>query len=246
MSGKMKNQQVAIISGGSGAIGSVVVRRLKAQGFKTAVVDLEYYKGDNPPDTQYRTVRTKRHAYLLVDDVKRMGNITALVNCMGLNIRKPVYDYEEHELDTMMDSNMKYPFFLMQAVGQHMQANREGSIVNVASIQATTCWNGRGSFSLAPYCASKAALVALTKAFALELAPHGVRVNAVSPAFVSTKPVKKVLDDPVLLDDVNARTPIGRPATTDEIADVVMYLLGRDSSYITGHNLLADGGWTIQ
>jgi NAD(P)-dependent dehydrogenase (short-subunit alcohol dehydrogenase family) len=178
--------------------------------------------------------------------VSEYGHIDVLVNCAGVNTRKELSKYTDEEWDNIHDVNVRVIFQLSNKVAEIMKRKKKGRIINLSSTQGMTCWNGRGRFSLAPYCASKAAVIALTKAFALDLAQYNITVNAVCPAFVNTDLVKSVKDDEELYDDIISRTPLGRFAGISEIVAPIMFLASDESSFITGHALLVDGGWTIE
>jgi NAD(P)-dependent dehydrogenase (short-subunit alcohol dehydrogenase family) len=175
-----------------------------------------------------------------------LGPIDIVVNAVGINRRKEIASYRREDWTTILDVNLASAYELMRLTAPAMMQRGFGRVVHVASIQAAVCWNGRGRFSLAPYCASKAGLVALTRAYALELAAHGTTVNAVCPGFVDTDLVAPVRNDAQLYADVVARTPIGRFARPEEIAAPILFLTSREASYLTGQAIFVDGGWTIQ
>src|SRR5205085_910744 len=122
--------------------------------------------------------------------------------------------------------------------GRHMRAAGSGSIVNIASICAV--WNRQGN---APYTASKAGVLSLTKSLALELAPHGVRVNAVGPGYIETPMTEAFREDPAARERVTTTTPLGRFGQPREVADTVLFLASDDASFFTGEILFPDGGF---
>jgi NAD(P)-dependent dehydrogenase (short-subunit alcohol dehydrogenase family) len=127
-----------------------------------------------------------------------------------------------------------------------MKVHSYGKIINISSIMGTLAWSGKGHFSLAPYSASKAGLISLTKSFALPLASYNITVNAICPAFVDTPLVAPLKNDPDIYNDIVSRTPMGRFANCSEISAPALFLASDMSSFITGHALLVDGGWTTK
>lgn len=249
------SDDVVLVTGAAGGIGLALAKGFLAQNArvvladKSAAVDgLAAELGD--PD-RVLSVRTD---LTCADEIESMidatvgafGKIDVLVNAHGTNVRKNVNDYSGEEWDLIQDVNLKSVFEVTRRVVNPMKDQGYGRIVSLGSMQASICWNGGGRFSLAPYCASKAGVVALTKAIALEVAPFGVTVNALCPGFVDTPLVAPVKNDPDLYNDIVARTPVGRFATTDEIFAPALFLASRASSYVTGQAILVDGGWTIQ
>jgi len=135
-------------------------------------------------------------------------------------------------------------FFLCasEAVPRMIAGKRGGAIVSIASVAALVGMPGRG-----PYCAAKAGIVSLTRTLALEVAPSGIRVNAVAPGYTRTQLIQQALDDGSQREDwMMERVPLGRLASPEEIAKVVRFLASDDASYITGQTIVADGGWTVQ
>jgi 2-deoxy-D-gluconate 3-dehydrogenase len=171
--------------------------------------------------------------------IETHGQIDVLVNSAGVNIRKPCVEYKEEDWDYIININLKGSYFACAEVGKHMVARGSGSIVNVASLQSHITLP-----NLSIYAASKAGMRQYTKGLANEWAPLGVRVNTISPAFISTDLVAPVLNDPVWRKMIDSRTPMKRPGTPDEAAELILFLASSRSSYITGADIPIDGGWT--
>ena len=165
------------------------------------------------------------------------GGVDVLVNNAGLFRSAPLLSLAENELDRIMAVNLKSALFGIQAVAPQMIARRSGSIVNVASVAAVL-----GSPGALAYCVSKAGLVQLTNVAAIELAPHGVRVNALGPGTFATDMAQAAYADPALQERILPRTPLGRFGRPEEAASVALFLATDDSSYMTGRTLYADGG----
>lgn len=168
----------------------------------------------------------------------RMGGLDVLVNNAGVAVTRWAIELSEEEWDTILDTNLKGLFFASQAAARHMKDHGGGVIVNLASVAGL-----RGERALAPYCASKAGVVNLTRALAVEWARFGIRVVAVAPAYVETDLNREALANPKVRDQVIARTPLRRLGLPEEVAAAVAYLASDAAAYITGVTLPIDGGW---
>jgi 2-deoxy-D-gluconate 3-dehydrogenase len=178
------------------------------------------------------------HAMLQVQD--RFGAIDILVNNAGIALLDRAETLPAAAWDATMAINVRAPFLLAQAAARGMKERGGGRIINLAS-QASVVALDRH----AAYCASKAALVGLTKVLALEWAPHGITVNAISPTVVETELGRKAwAGAPGVA--MRARIPVGRFARPDEIAGVILFLASDASAMVTGENIIVDGGYTAQ
>ena len=169
------------------------------------------------------------------------GHIDVLVNNAGLGFGRAALEVSENDWDMMMGVNLRGLFFLTQAVARTMVANGGGRVINMSSQGGLV-----GLPDAAVYCASKGGINALTRALALEWAPHGINVNAVAPTFVETPGTKPILDDPIRRANVLSKIPLGQMASIDDIAAAVIYLASPASRMMTGTVLVLDGGWTAQ
>ena len=167
------------------------------------------------------------------------GPLTLAVNNAGIGAGTPALEMTPHQWQSVYDTNVNGVFFACQAEGRAMQTHGRGAIVNIASISATIANRG---LTQAQYNSSKAAVVHLTKSLAVEWAPLGIRVNAVSPGYTLT-PMNKRPEVANLVAEFADTTPLGRLADPEEIAGPVLFLLGPSASYITGVDLLVDGGY---
>jgi NAD(P)-dependent dehydrogenase (short-subunit alcohol dehydrogenase family) len=171
-----------------------------------------------------------------------LGRLDLLVNNAGVLDRTPFLDVTEAQWDRTLDVNLKGYFLVGQAVARRMVAHGvKGTIVNVSS--AT---EGLAAPNLTPYAVSKAGVAMLTRQMALELAPYGIRVNAVCPGLVETDLNRRDLADPAFRDRRLARIPLARFATPDDVAAAVVYLSALDESrHVTGASIYVDGGKSI-
>ncbi|MCG8693536.1 MAG: SDR family oxidoreductase [Minwuiales bacterium] len=174
----------------------------------------------------------------------RFGKLDGLVNCAGIYPVTPFLDMSVEEWDAVLETNLRAPFLLTQAVARRMvEAGTGGSIVNISSTASTLARPG-----VAHYGASKAGLNQLTRVLAVELAPHDIRVNAVLPGVIGTERVLDAMADPAVRQENDAklaRIPLGRLGEPRELIPLTLFLLSADSSYCTGGLYTVDGGFTL-
>ncbi|WP_418315505.1 SDR family NAD(P)-dependent oxidoreductase [Piscinibacter sakaiensis] len=165
-----------------------------------------------------------------------------LVNNAGTNAPKRFIDVDDADLDLIIGLNMKASFLAAQAAAAAMLRRRQaGVILNITSQMGHV-----GAPDRSVYCMSKHGLEGLTKAMAVELAPHGIRVNSLAPTFVDTPLIRRIAADPQVRAALLARIPLGRMAHEHEIALAARYLCSDAAAMVTGTSLLVDGGWTAQ
>ncbi|MCR9078942.1 MAG: SDR family oxidoreductase [Hyphomonadaceae bacterium] len=165
--------------------------------------------------------------------------IDILVNNVGTNVPKPMEAVTDDELDLMLDLNVRTTYRVSRASLNAMPDG--GRVVHISSQMGHV-----GSPNRTVYCMTKHAIEGLTKAMAVELAARGIRVNSVAPTFVETPMTRPMLDDPDFSAFVKRMIPLGTVASTEDIAQAVLYLCGPAGKMITGHSLVVDGGWTAQ
>jgi NAD(P)-dependent dehydrogenase (short-subunit alcohol dehydrogenase family) len=174
--------------------------------------------------------------------MRSLERVDVLVNAAGTNVPEPFLDVAESSLDALLAANVKGTFLATQAAARRMvAAGNGGAIVNVSSQMGHV-----GAPRRSVYCATKHAVEGLTKALAIELAPHGIRVNSVAPTFVETSMTAPFLADDAFRADVLERIPLGRIGSVSDVVGAVVFLASPAAGLVTGASLLVDGGWTAQ
>jgi len=178
----------------------------------------------------------------VADLVAELPPLDVLVNNAGANAPQPFCEVEPETFDRLVGLNLRATYFATQAVVRRMvEAGEGGAIVNVSSQMGHV-----GAPNRTVYCATKHAVEGLTKALAVELAPHRIRVNSVAPSFVATPMTEPFFADEAFRADVIGRIPLGRLGSIEEVASAVVHLASPSASFITGASLLVDGGYTAQ
>ncbi|MFM9836954.1 MAG: SDR family oxidoreductase [Cyclobacteriaceae bacterium] len=178
----------------------------------------------------------------LIDQLqKNWGKLDVLVNNVGTNVRKKFADYTEEEYRKLFETNLFSLTEITRLAYPLLKKSGNASVINIASVA--------GSFDLQtgpPYGMTKAAIIQLSKHLAAEWAPDGIRVNAVSPWYIQTPLTESVLAQPDRLEKILARTPMNRVGQPEEVASLVTYLAMDKASYITGQNIMVDGGMSVK
>jgi 2-deoxy-D-gluconate 3-dehydrogenase len=245
---------VALITGAGSGIGRATAMLLGRKGAKVAVTELpgrcdlaehlaaELHRHDIESITLALDLRQTLMIAPAIDRVVRhFGRLDILVNNAGKQLLKPALEIDEEEFDDILGVNLKGAFLCSQAAAGQMIAQGTGCIVNVASQHGVV-----GNRNRAPYCASKAGLINLSRALAIEWAEHGIRVNSVSPTFVATDANREWISKGEIADEIERGVLLKRPATPDDVAFGIGYLASPGAAMVTGHNLVIDGGWTAR
>ncbi len=242
--------RVAVVSGGSRGIGEAIARLLAAHGAHVVVASRRI-EGVAAVAARIREDGGSAEAAVchagdtgaidaLVEDVTdRHGRFDILVNNAAANpYFGPIVDTDPGAADKTIEVNLRGYFYFCQRAGAYMREHGGGTIVNIASINGVRPGPWQGIYSV-----TKAAVISMTKAFAKECAPQGIRVNAVLPGLTDTKFASAITKNESVLEKVLPLIPMGRVAEPAEIAPAVLFLVSDAASYVTGVNLPVDGGF---
>jgi NAD(P)-dependent dehydrogenase (short-subunit alcohol dehydrogenase family) len=232
--------KVAIITGGGSGIGAAASRLLQQEGARVVILDTK--APVEPPFEEAvcltTDVRSEDEVQRAIEFVAhKFGCVDVLVNNAGVALRQSVGEADVASWDEVMAVNVRGAFLCSKQALRFMPRN--GSIIHMASVTGITGVRGRGSYS-----ASKGALVALTKTMAMDYAERQIRVNCICPGFVRTPFIKTITNDEARRDRLTAMHPLGRLGEPEDIANAVLFLASDESSWITGHALVVDGGFS--
>lgn len=245
---KLRGKKV-IVTGGAQGIGQGIAEKFAGEGAELFLLDIRSAElQETVRALRGRTSSRVESAICDLSDLDavaaaagqawtQMGGIDILINNAGIAFREPFASIPLAHWSKIMDVNVNSMFVLSQAIaGRMIERGAGGAIVNMTSKNGLA-----GSSMLAHYNASKGAVVLLTQSMAVELAPHGIRVNAVAPGFIDTPLDRKLKQEDSSL-HLTARTPMARMGTVEEVANAFLFLASDDASYITGVTLPVDGG----
>jgi NAD(P)-dependent dehydrogenase (short-subunit alcohol dehydrogenase family) len=243
---------VAIVTGGSQGIGREIALAFAEAGADVVVCSraldgqLEAVAGEiRKLGRRSLAIPTDITQKVSIDNmVKRtldeFSVIDILVNNAGILVVTPFLEHSEEIWDLVMDTNLKGSLLCSQAVVRKMIDQKKGNIINMSSIRGLRAGRDRVA-----YCVSKAGVIMMTQVMALELAPYHIRVNAIAPGWIKTQLNERLWRDPGNRKKIEATVPLGHLAEPDTIAGAALFLASDVSSYITGHTLAVDGGFTI-
>lgn len=245
--------KVAVVTGSAQGIGRAIVQALYDNGAAVVVSDVQEEKGRAAATelgSRAEFVRcdvsdSAQVRNLVGTAVDHYGRIDIMVNNAGINTGRPedrvtVEQYSEEIWDRIIRVDLNGVFYGCKAAAAHMVRQGSGSIVNIASIAGVVALRLQIGFV-----AAKAAVIKITEAMACELGPKGVRVNAVSPGSTLVQGTRQLFyDNKEMAERLVSFIPQRRPGETNEIASAVLFLASDDASYVNGHNLIVDGGWT--
>jgi NAD(P)-dependent dehydrogenase (short-subunit alcohol dehydrogenase family) len=244
--------KLALITGASKGLGKAMALALAAAGARLILVSrdrarleltadaicqrggqADLFKTDVTDETQVRDLERRV--------LQEIGPVQILINNAGVNNRKPITDFTLAEWRNVLDTNLTSAFLVCRSFVPPMRERGYGRIINMTSIMSHVALPGRTA-----YAASKTALLGFTRALALELAPDKITVNGISPGPIATEMNLPILQNPELNQQFIAKLPIGRWGNVEEIGKLAVFLCSDDAGFITGTDILIDGGWTAQ
>jgi glucose 1-dehydrogenase len=236
---------VAIVTGAGSGIGRATALRLARDGYSVVVAELEAARaadvagaiGADAVPFALDVSESKQVDELLAETLARLGRVDVMVANAGVPHGAPFLELDEATWDRVLAVNLRGVFLCGQAAAKAMVAGgHPGAIVNVASTYAEVT-----EAEASAYSASKGGVRMLTKSMALELGPHGIRVNAVGPGWIRTG--MNPLDDPGQVAQLEPTIPLQRVGVPEDVADVIAFLASEDARYVSGQTLFVDGGW---
>jgi acetoacetyl-CoA reductase len=244
----MRDDRVALVTGGMGGLGTALCRRLHAEGFLVATT---YSPGNATPDAWLSAQRDEGYRFsaykvdvadyadcewMMQRLLSELGRLDVLVNNAGITRDRSLRKMGPEDWQAVLRADLDSVFNMSKQAIEPMMSQRWGRIVNISSV------NGQqGAFGQCNYSAAKAGMHGFTKALALEMARHGITVNTVSPGYLRTKMVEAVPAD-VMNGKILPQIPMGRLGEPEEVAGLVAYLVSEDAGFVTGANLAINGG----
>jgi NAD(P)-dependent dehydrogenase (short-subunit alcohol dehydrogenase family) len=235
--------KVIVVTGGARGIGEAIARRAVDEGARAVVADQGV--PERPLDgTRYVVCDISDRAavealFASIEDEE--GGVDILVNNAGIQRVGLTETFDPAVWELVIQTHLMGMFHCSAQAITSMRRRGGGSIVSIASVAGLIALPGRG-----PYSAAKAGMMSLSRVMAVELADQGIRVNAVAPGSTRTALVEQGLaDGSIVLDSILSEIPMGRLATTDDIAGTVLFVASDDAAYITGQTIVVDGGWSI-
>ena len=245
--------KVAIVTGAASGIGLACAQRLVRDGARVIIADINEKEGQRAARDLNSSedealfvlcdVSDRLHVHnLMATCLEAHGRVDILVNNAGILDDAPFLDLEEAEFERVIQTNLKGSFLVGQAAARQMVKQAEGrgpngAIINMSSINSVFALPDHVAYTV-----SKGGIAQLTKAMALALAPHKIRVNAVGPGTIVTPLIQDVIKDEDFRRKVLSRTPLGRFGRAEEVAAIVAWLASEEASYVTGETIIADGG----
>lgn len=242
--------QITLVSGGSRGIGRALAQGFVERGARVIISGREEETLCRTAD-EISTTGNEVHSVVCdvskPEDIDRLvktvidgyGKIDTLLNVAGVNKRKPAENFTLDEYDFILDVNLRGAFYLSQTVGKQMIARRNGTQINIDSLNTNSPLKG-----VLPYAMSKGGLTMMTRGLAAEWGAYGVRVNSIAPGFILTDMTRKLWSDPTMQEWGTSNTPLQRLGEVDDLVGTAIFLASQASAFMTGQVLYVDGGFT--
>jgi NAD(P)-dependent dehydrogenase (short-subunit alcohol dehydrogenase family) len=243
--------KTALITGSTSGMGKAIAEALGSHG-ATVIISSNDEKGCLATQTAFQNKGIKAFAIpcdvskkeeidaLVFESEEKAGTIDILVNCVGIAISGSFLDIDSENFEKTMQINLENAIYLTQKVIPNMQAQKDGAIIYLASLSSV-----RGNKSLGLYGISKAGLAQLARNLAVEFGPDNIRVNAISPGVIDTEFAKPLTQNPEVMEKRILLTPLRRIGKVEEVAGVALMLASKAGGFMTGQNIIIDGGTTI-
>jgi NAD(P)-dependent dehydrogenase (short-subunit alcohol dehydrogenase family) len=238
--------KTAIVTGAASGIGKGVAIAFNNEGANVVYADINDIEGFEPSDKAYffkcDISRKEEVEELVREAASRFGTLDIIVNNAGICTQGGILETDDDTWQRTIGVNLSGTFYCMRAAARYMKENNvKGSIINISSILGKIGMPGTLS-----YCASKGGVTLMTRAAGLDLAPFGIRVNAIAPGCIETKMTQVVRENPEIMNMVIGNTPLGFFGQPLDIAYGAVYLASEESRFVTGEVLYIDGGWTAK
>lgn len=241
---RLKNK-VAIVTGASSGIGKAIAEMYAREGAKVVFSDINDYPTELPEGAIFVKADTSKDEEvreLINTALSKFSGLDCIVNNAGIGKTGELTTMQDEVWDSVIAVNLSGVFYGMRAAATSMEERGvQGSIINMTSILGSV-----GFRTASAYCASKGGVNQITRASALELAPKGIRVNAIAPGFIKTEMTKGIQDNETANASIVSATPLGHMGEPDDIAYAAVYLASDESKFVTGTILYVDGGWVAQ
>ncbi len=235
--------KTVLVTGGTRGIGASIVRHfenLNAEVIATGANKDQLHKSTNRRvKYHYLDLKNEKSISDFIEYISQQKKIDVLINNAGMNKIDPIEKIKDEDWHNIYNINLYGPFVLTREISKIMKKNKYGRIVNIASIFGVISREKRAAYS-----STKAGLIGLTKATAHDLAKDNILVNSISPGFINTELTKNILGEKSMK-EISSSIPLKRLGDPDEIAKLVLFLTSDQNTYITGENIIIDGGYTI-